>query len=318
MDSRQWFRDAGYGMMIHWGLYALIGGEWRGKRMPYIGEWAQNYFKIPTETYSGLASAFNPLEFNADDWAKTALDAGMKYMVVTSKHHEGFAMFRSECDKFNIYDCTPFKRDVIAELAEACYKYGIKLGLYYSQDLDWHDPDGGGYTRPHNNVGGMGWSNDWDWPDADKKDYSRCFERKIKPQVKELMTRYGDICLVWFDTPCTISVEQGRELYDIVKRYQPNCLVNSRIGNGLGDYKSWGDNQIPDEYMTDGLYESPATLNDTWGYKAFDTNWKSPERVAEIRRHLNERGINYLLNVGPDHLGRIPSIACDILREARD
>ena len=317
MDNKQWFRKAGYGMMIHWGLYALVGGEWRGKRMDYIGEWSQSYFRIPNETYGKLTSAFNPVEFRAEDWVTLARDSGMKYMVITSKHHDGFALFHTKTDPYNVFDATPFGRDIIAELAEACYKYGIRLGLYYSQDLDWHEPDGGGYTRGHTNAG-MSWTNDWDYPDNSGKDYSRCFESKIKPQVKEILTGYGDLCLIWFDTPLTLSEAQSRELYNMVKTYQPDCLVNSRIGNGLGDYRSWGDNQIPDEKMQDGLYESPATLNKTWGYKAFDTDWKPASEVRRIRRHLNERGINYLLNIGPDHLGRIPAPACDILREAKD
>lgn len=317
MNNKQWFREAGYGMMIHWGLYALIGGEWRGRRMDYIGEWSQSYFRIPNETYGKLAGVFNPIEFRAEDWVTLARDSGMKYMVVTSKHHDGFALFRSAVDAYNICDATPFGRDVIAELAEACYKHGIKLGLYYSQDLDWHEPDGGGYTRGHTNAG-MSWTNDWDYPDNDNKDYTRCYESKIKPQLKEILTNYGDLCLIWFDTPATLTEIQSRELYDMVKHYQPDCLVNSRLGNKLGDYRSWGDNEIPDEYMHDGLYESPATLNRTWGYKAFDVEWKQADEVRRIRRHLNERGINYLLNVGPDHLGRIPAPACDILRAAKD
>ncbi len=317
MDNKHWFREAGYGMMIHWGLYSLVGGEWRGRRMDYIGEWSQSYFRIPNETYGKLSSAFNPIEFRAEDWVTLARDSGMKYMVITSKHHDGFALFHSKTDQYNICDAAPFGRDVIAELAEACYKYGIKLGLYYSQDLDWHEPDGGGYTRGHTNAG-MSWTNDWDYPVNDKKDYTRCFESKIKPQIKEILTNYGDLCLIWFDTPLTLSETQSRDLYDMVKTYQPDCLVNSRIGNGLGDYRSWGDNQIPDENMRDGLYESPATLNKTWGYKAFDTDWKPASEVRRIRRHLNERGINYLLNIGPDHLGRIPAPACEILRNAKD
>lgn len=317
MDNKQWFRHAGYGMMIHWGLYALVGGEWRGKRMDYIGEWSQSYFRIPNETYGRLTSAFNPVEFRAEDWVTLARDSGMKYMVITSKHHDGFALFRTKTDPYNVFDATPFGRDIIAELAEACYKHGIRLGLYYSQDLDWHEPDGGGYTRGHTNAG-MSWTNDWDYPDNAGKDYSRCFENKIKPQVKEILTGYGDLCLIWFDTPLTLSEAQSRELYNMVKTHQPDCLVNSRIGNGLGDYRSWGDNQIPDESMKEGLYESPATLNRTWGYKAFDTDWKPASEIRRIRRHLNERGINYLLNIGPDHLGRIPAPACDILLEAKD
>lgn len=315
MDNKEWFKSAKFGLMIHWGLYSLPAGEWKGKRMKFIGEWLQSYFRIKNSEYGRLAEIFNPIEFNAEEWVRLAKDSSMKYIVVTSKHHDGFALSHSKVNKYNLYDATPFKRDAIAELAEACYKHGIKLGLYYSQDLDWHEPHGGGYKSGHTNCGCMSWTNDWDFPDNDKKDYSICFENKIKPQVKEILTNYGDLCLIWFDTPRTISPEQSKELYDMVKYYQPNCLVNSRIGNGMGDYRSMGDNQIPDEYMTDGLYESPTTLNDTWGYKSFDNNWKPAEKVLSIKNHLNERGINYLLNVGPDYLGRIPAPAQDILRE---
>lgn len=315
-EAYTWFKSAGFGMMIHWGLYCLPAGEWKGKRMPHIGEWVQSMYRIPNTEYHQLAKAFNPILFSADEWAQLAVDAGMKYMVVTAKHHEGFAMYHSKVSSFNVVDATPFGRDVIGEIANACARKGLKLGLYYSQDLDWSDPDGGGYLSPHDNCGEMAWTNDWDFPDNAHKNYTAYFERKAKPQVKEILTQYGDLCLIWFDTPHTISPKQSKELADMVHTYQPKCLVNSRIGNGMGDYRSWGDNQIPDEYMTDGLYESPATLNDTWGYKSFDNNWKDAKKVLDIKEHLNARGINYLLNVGPDYLGRLPAPAIDTLREA--
>ena len=315
MDSKKWFKEAKFGMMVHWGLYSLLSGEYKGKRMPYIGEWAQSYFQIPNAEYHKLAGAFNPIYFDADEWVKLAKDAGMNYMVVTSKHHDGFAMFKSEADSFNIVDATPFKRDVIAELAESCYKHSLKFGLYYSQELDWCEPDGGGYKPKNLNCDCMSWSNNWDFPNEDEKDYSRCFEKKIKSQVKEILTKYGDLCLIWFDTPHVIKPEQSKELYDMVKKYQPNCLINSRIGNNMGDYTSAGDNEIPDDYKGDILFETPATLNDTWGYKAYDQNWKNAKKIIEIKNHLNERGINYLLNVGPDYLGRIPAPSIDILKE---
>ena len=313
MDKYEWFRSAKFGLMIHWGLYCLPAGEWKGQRMDYIGEWIQSKYRIPNAEYHRLAGIFNPILFDADEWVRLAKDAGMQYMVVTAKHHEGFAMFRSKADAFNIVDATPFQRDVIGELANACARHGLKLGLYYSQELDWSEPNGGGYGRGHTNYG-MSWTNDWDFPDNEHKNYTQCFEDKIKPQVRELLTNYGDLCLIWFDTPYVISPQQSRELADMVHTLQPNCLVNSRIGNGMGDYRSWGDNQIPDEQMPEGLFETPATLNDTWGYKSFDNNWKDPEKVLGIKQHLNERGINYLLNVGPDYLGRIPAPAAEILR----
>ena len=315
MNKEDWFRQAKFGLMIHWGLYSLLGGEWKGQRMKEIGEWIQSCYRIPMAEYSRLTEAFNPIFFDAEEWVRMARDAGMKYIVITSKHHDGFALYHSKVDSYNVVDATPFGRALIGEFAAACRKYGLKLGLYYSQDLDWHEPDGGGYLSGHTNCGFMSWTNDWDFPDNAAKNYAAYFEKKVKPQVRELLTEYGDLCLIWFDTPRTISPEQSRELAEMVRYYQPNCLINSRIGNGMGDYRSMGDNEIPDSFFGDELVETPATLNDTWGYKSFDNNWKSPERVLELKRHLNQRGINYLLNVGPDGLGRIPAPALEILRE---
>ena len=139
----QWFQDARFGLFVHWGLYAVPGGEWKGETMGYIGEWLQARFRIPNREYAALADKFNPIEFDADAWVLLAKRAGMRYVVFTAKHHDGFAMYRSAVDSFNIVDATPFGRDPLKELAEACRKHGLKLGLYYSQDLDWSHPDGG-------------------------------------------------------------------------------------------------------------------------------------------------------------------------------
>jgi len=316
--AKQWFREAGFGLMIHWGLYCLPAGEWKGRRMPYIGEWAQAYFRIPNAEYHPLTKVFNPILFNAEDWVRMAQDAGMKYIVITAKHHEGFAMYHSKYSSFNIADATPFRRDVVGELAEACRKYGMKLGLYYSQDLDWSEPNGGGYLTGHTWDGGeTAWTNDWDFPDNAHKNYTQCFETKIVNQVEEILTQYGELCVIWFDTPLTISPEQSRILVDMAHHHQPGCLVNSRIGNGMGDYTSMGDNEIPDGRKEGGLFESACTLNDTWGYKSFDNNWKSAEKVLAIKRHLNENNLNYLLNIGPDYLGRIPAPALEIFSALR-
>ncbi len=324
MNNKEWFREAKFGMMIHWGLYSLLAGEHRGQRYDNndkivgewapVGEWVMSRYRIPIAEYEGLAKIFNPIYFDADEWVSMAKAAGMTYFVITSKHHDGFALFKSENDPYNIVDATPFKRDVIKELSEACRRHGLKFGLYYSQELDWHEAHGGGYDwNGKLDYKGCMWTNDWDFPGL-KKDFSICFEKKIKPQVKEILTKYGDLALIWFDTPGVITPEQSRELYDMVKEYQPDCLINSRIGNGLGDYKSCADNEIPDDYKTE-LYESACTLNDTWGYMAFDNNWKSAKKIIETKNHLNERGINYLLNIGPDYLGRFPVPAMDILKE---
>ncbi|MDR0287004.1 MAG: alpha-L-fucosidase [Clostridiales bacterium] len=315
MNNKEWFNKAKFGMFIHWGLYSVLGGEWKHERTPGLGEWIQAYSRIPNSEYEKLAQAFNPVFFNADEWVSLAKNAGMEYIVLTAKHHEGFALYRSETDSYNVYDATPFKRDIVKEFAEACKKQGLKLGLYYSQDQDWHEPDGGGYAYPYPNVCGEHWSNDWDFPDNGAKDYSRFFTGKVLPQVEELVTKYAEIALIWFDNPITLTKEQGQALYDLVKKHQPDCLINSRIGNGLGDYRSMGDNEIPDNDFKQELVEAPTTLNDTWGYKSFDQNWKSADEVIKIKKHLNERGVNYLLNVGPDWLGRIPVPAQDILRK---
>ena len=326
-ESRRWFKEAQYGLMVHWGLYALLGGEWRGRVMPGIAEWAQAYFRIPNAEYAALAKAFDPIFFDADEWVRIARDAGMKYVVFTSKHHDGFAMFRSKVSRFNVVDATPFGRDVVGELAEACRKHGLRLGLYYSQDLDWSHPDGGGYTRPDDWCGGSAWTNNWDFPDKARKDFARYFEEKAKPQVEEILTQYGDLALIWFDIGSTLTEDQAFDLYSLVRRHQPGCLVNSRIGGGsrqgtnkrmVCDYTSSGDNEIPTDDKGAMLYESCATLNDSWGYKPTDQNWKSAEKVRATREHLKALGANYLLNVGPDALGRIPAPAAQILREAGD
>ncbi len=314
-NTKKWFKEAGFGLMIHWGLYSILGGEWKGKRMDYIGEWIMSKYEIPIKEYEKLAEIFNPIYFDADEWVETAKAAGMEYIVITSKHHDGFALFHSKVDKYNVVDATPFGRDIIKELADACARHDMKLGLYYSQNIDWHEPHGGGYDMRyyHGNVGGMSWDNDWDFPDRDKKDYTIVYEKKIKPQIEELLTNYGELCLFWYDTPFGLPEEYSQKLYDLVKKHQPNCLVNSRVGNGLGDYRSCGDNKLPEEY-TEELIESPITLNHTWGYKSFDNDWKSPEKVEEIYNKCRALGANLLLNIGPDHLGRLPAPSVDILK----
>ncbi|MCQ2484212.1 MAG: alpha-L-fucosidase [Clostridia bacterium] len=335
MTNIEWFKQAKYGMMLHWGLYSLLGGEYKGQKVRDYAEWIQSYFQISIAEYEKLASAFNPIGFDAEEYVKFAKDCGMNYIVITTKHHDGFALYHSECDKFNVYDATPFHRDILGELSAACRKYGLKLGIYYSQDLDWHHPHGGGYNS--NGVfynSGTTWDNSWDF--KGEKNFDICFNEKILPQIKEIMTNYGDICLAWFDVPMTISAEQSELIYKTVKDLQPDCLINSRLGNGKYDYVSLGDNEIPEkiEMKPDeeidyqdiggfkpspyGLYESACTLNDTWGFSYYDKNWKSAEKLAQNKAHLNSLGINYLLNVGPDPLGRIPLEARNLLIKVRE
>ncbi len=313
MDKKR-FSEAGFGLMIHFGLYSLLGGEWQGKRMDYIGEWIMSKYEIPIGEYERLCAAFNPIYFDADAWVRLAKEAGMRYIVVTAKHHDGFAMYHSRVDSYNIVDRTPFGRDLVGELADACRRHGMKLGLYYSQLLDWHERDGGGYAKEfdHSNFG-MSWDNDWDFPDREEKDYRRLYEKKIKPQVEELLTQYGDLFLIWFDTPIDMPRELSEDLVATVRRHQPHCFINSRIGNGLGDYTSCEDNALP-AAGSEGVFEAPITLNHTWGYKAFDNDYKSADEVREILGRCRAAGANLLLNIGPDPLGRLPAPAVDVLK----
>ena len=249
-----WFKQAKYGMFIHFGLYALPAGEWKGKTIPGIGEWIMNRAKIPVAEYELLAKQFNPSKFNADEWVQLAQDAGMKYMVITSKHHDGFALFDSKVSTWDIADATPFKRDLLKELAAACLRKGMPLGFYYSQAQDWHEKGGAG--------------NDWDFgpdqgPDGKElKDYDGYLRGKAEPQVRELLTSYGPVALIWFDTPRMMSKERGQRFVDIVRQLQPKTLIDGRLGVA-GDYVSTGDNVIPGTAPADA-WEVPATINHTW------------------------------------------------------
>jgi alpha-L-fucosidase len=300
-DKRlRWFREARFGMFIHWGLYAVPAGEWKGKLIPGIGEWIMNRAKIPVAEYEQLAPQFNPVKFNAEEIVSLAKNAGMKYIVITSKHHDGFAMYHSKVSKFNIVDATPFKRDPLKELAAAAQKAGIKLCFYYSQTQDWHEPDAVG--------------NDWDFKDERKKNFAKYLEEKVKPQVREILTNYGPIGLIWFDTPRNMTKAQSQELVDLVHSIQPDCLVSGRVGNGVGDYDSAGDNQISVGKVRRD-WETPVTMNDTWGFKKDDTNWKPTSILIRQMVQVASRGGNYLLNIGPTAEGTIPKPSVDRLTE---
>ena len=296
----EWFRDARFGMMIHWGLYSVPAGEWKGKPIAGLGEWIMNRAKIPVKEYEQLAPQFDPEKFNAEEIVRVAKNAGMKYIVITSKHHDGFAMYHSTVSKYNIYDATPFKRDPMKELADAANKAGIKLCFYYSQTQDWHEPDAVG--------------NDWDFSADSKRDFQKYLDEKVKPQVTELLTNYGPIGLIWFDTPRNITKEQSQELVDLVHRIQPNTLVSGRIGHGLGDYDSAGDNQIS---MSGAkrIWETPVTMNDTWGFKKDDMNWKPVSVLVRQLVQVISQGGNYLLNVGPTSEGLIPQPSVERLAQ---
>lgn len=291
-----WWREARFGMFIHWGVYAVLAGEWQGRRIPGIGEWIMHRGRIPVDEYAALTRRFNPVCFDADAWVQVARDAGMKYLVITAKHHDGFAMFRSS-HAYNIVDATPFGRDPMKELAAACQRHGVRLCFYYSQDLDWHAPGGSGH-----------------WEEAFPAErFARYLEEKVKPQLRELLTNYGPIGLIWFDVPAAVSREQSHALRDLVHALQPDCLVSGRVGHDAGDYGSLGDNQIP-AGRVQGDWETPATLNDTWGYKHYDHNWKSVDYLLRLMVQCASKGVNYLLNVGPTAEGVIPAPSVERLR----
>jgi len=294
----EWFREAKYGLFIHWGLYALPAGEWNGKRSPGLGEWVMLRSHVPVKQYEQLATRFNPVKFNADEWVKVAKDAGMKYIVITSKHHDGFALFKSNASTYNVVDATPFKRDVLKELADACARAGIRLGFYYSQSQDWHEPNGAG--------------NDWDFPADDKKDYDQYLRTKAEPQIRELLTGYGKVALIWFDTPRMMTGDRPHRFTRLVRQLQPDTLIDGRLG-AEGDYTSTGDNVIPPN-VSGEAWEVPATINHTWGFRKDDTDWKSPGHIAFKLVDIVSKGGNYLLNVGPTAEGVIPQVSQDILR----
>lgn len=332
MDTIQWFKEAKYGLMIHFGLYSVLGGVYKGKKSKAYAEWIQSACAIPNSEMEKIAQAFNPIYFDAEEWAKFALDCGMKYIVITTKHHDGFALFQSDADRYNCHDFSIFGRDIIGELSAACRKYGLKFGIYYSQDLDWHEKNGGGYKTAPVGCAGVSWDNSWDFPNKEEKDFNITYRNKILPQIEEIMTKYGEIALAWFDMPMTLTPEQSEEIYALVKHHQPNCLVNSRLGNGKYDYVSLGDNEIPQKLDTEtqtvdfnsidgfkpspyGFYESACTLNRSWGYCSWDHRYKNAEQILTNKTKLSALGINYLINVGPDHLGRFPIEAQEVLKE---
>jgi alpha-L-fucosidase len=295
----EWFREAKYGLFIHWGLYAIPAGQWQGKRIPGIGEWIMNRAQIPVKTYEQLAKQFNPVKFNAEEWVQLAKDAGMKYIVITSKHHDGFALYDSKVSTWDIVDATPFKRDVLKELAAACAKAGIRLGFYYSQAQDWHEPNGAGNT--------------WDFlADETKKDFDQYLRDKAEPQIRELLTGYGPVALIWFDTPRLMTEARAKRFVDTLRTLQPNTLIDGRLGIN-GDYVSTGDNVVPSDVLGEA-WEVPATLNHTWGYRSDDHDWKSPQTVIFKLIDIVSKGGNYLLNVGPTAEGVIPQPSQDVLR----
>ncbi len=291
-DARMhWWREARFGMFIHWGVYSVPAGVYHGQEVAGIGEWIMCQGKIPMAEYQMFAKSYNPVKYNPDDWVRLAKAAGMKYIVITAKHHDGFANFDTQASDWSIVKATPYAKDVLQPLAAACRKYGMKLGFYYSQAQDW-------------NNGGSECSGSWD--PAQKHNMDEYVDKIAVPQMKELLSNYGEFpAVLWWDTPCDMSKENADKLISVLK-LKPGIIHNNRLGGG---YK--GDTETPEQFVpATGFpgrdWETCMTMNDTWGFKSHDQNWKSTETIIRNLVDIASKGGNYLLNVGPTSEGLIP------------
>jgi alpha-L-fucosidase len=312
-DSRmQWWRDATFGMFIHWGVYSIPAGVYKGQEVKGIGEWIMETAKIPIPEYEQYGKQFNPQKFNAKEWVGVAKEAGVKYIVITSKHHDGFCIWDSKVSNYDIMDFAPFKRDILSELTAACKEAGIKMCFYHSI-LDWHQPDAKSEKYPHQSTA--------------HPVFSKYREEYLKPQLKELLDNY-DPAVLWFDGEWIPewTEEQGKDLYNYLRNMKPALVINNRIGKGragmqgMNQYKdAAGDFGTPEQEILEGTsdydWESCMTMNDTWGFKKNDHNWKSSEMLIHNLADVAAKGGNYLLNIGPTAEGEIPAPSVERLHE---
>jgi len=303
-DARmKWWREAKFGMFIHWGVYAVPAGTYHGQEIPRIGEWIMFNARIPVAEYRASARRFNPTKYDPDAWARLAKEAGMRYMVITSKHHDGFALFKTRASDWNVIDATPYGKDLIKPLAEAARGQGLKFGLYYSQSQDWVNPGGA-----KNKLGdGAGWDG------AHKGRYDDYLKKVAEPQVREILTQYQPDVL-WWDTTRMMTPERAKPLHDLLA-LRPGIITNNRLGGGY-----LGDTETPEQYIPVTGYpgrdwETCMTMNDTWGYKSYDHNWKSAETLLRNLIDIVSKGGNYLLNVGPNAEGEIPEASIQRLKQ---
>ena len=296
----EWFDSARLGMFVHWGVYSLYGGQYPGVKNGH--EFIQLQGRIPNAEYAQKAATFAPDKFDARAWVRTAKAAGAKYLVYGTKHHEGFAMYRSAVDPYNICTVAGVAFDPLEELAEACREEGIKLGLYYSLGRDWHDPD---VPTAWPEKGGR--SNTWDFPDEDAKDLNRYLVRKAVPQITELMLRYKP-AIMWFDTPEMLSEAQSASILELIRRIDPTCLVNNRINGPRG--REMADFYTIEQKGADSImpphWETCVTLGKHWGYNVNEEP-KSTQKVVELLVDAASKGGNLLLNVSPTPAGEIPA-----------
>ncbi len=303
-ERMEWFNNARFGMFIHWGIYSVPAGAWDGKTS--YAEWIMLQAKIPSAQYEKFAAQFNPVQFDAKQWVQTAKDAGMKYIVITAKHHDGFCMYDSDLTRYDIVDATPYHHDPMKDLADACRAAGLKFCFYYSVP-DWHHPE---FPAKYSQRGFHGDPN----PDADLEKYVDY----VKGQVRELLTHYGPIGIMWFDGGGSFKgtdraqLMHAQEIIDLVHQLQPDCLVNNRLGLPA-DYGT-PEQKIPGQKQ-ENAFEVCMTLNRHWGYNKNDHDWKSPAQVIHNLADIASKGGNYLLNVGPTAQGTFPPEAVRILKE---
>jgi len=303
-EALESWQDLKFGMFIHWGVYSIPAGVWKGEQIEKLGEQIQRHARISDEDYKELASQFNPVNFDAEKIVQLAKSCGMKYIVFTSKHHDGFCMFESEETDFNIVDFTSYKKDIVGELAEACKKHGLKLGLYYSTP-DWH------FNGPNPEI------NPADGKISVFSKVSKENEDYQVAQLKELLTKYGDILELFFDMG-EPTAEQSKRFEQTVHGLQPNCLINGRIMNNQGDFITMPDNHVPDVPLAEVAWESPGTFYHTWGYKSWVKGKPLPEQVKnQVRKlvRINARGGNFLLNIGPKSDGTVQLYEQKVLEE---
>lgn len=315
----QWWNDAQYGMFIHWGLYSYLAGEYKGEITPSIAEWIQNTLKIPLSEYREIMNEFNPERFDADALASLAKGAGMKYIVLTSKHHDGFALFDSKVSDYDIMS-TPYNKDIVKQLKDACAKQGIKFGLYYSHVIDWDHPHAfiGKEEKLKERMNMVDF-------DPDKMDRSIYLKEKAFPQLKEILTNYGKIDILWFDMGGGLSNDEIRQFVKITRELQPEIIISSRVGGEVNasklrremlfDFYTPSDNYFTGDDL-DMPWEMCGTTNGSWGYRKDDQEWRSAKFIASSLMSTVSRNGNYLLNVGPDALGVIPQQAIKNLMEA--
>ena len=307
-DQRmKWWREAKFGMFIHWGVYAVPAGIYKGEKVPRVGSWIMQYKHIPVAEYKEYAKQFNPVMYDPEQWVRLAREAGMKYLVITTKHHDGFALYDSKVSDWDVVDASPYGKDLLKPLVESCRNNDIRIGFYYSHAVDWVHPGGEAQSLDFKPGG--------HWDHVQKtKDMDTYFQEIVVPQVQEILSNYGKIDILWWDGGGWYNVNRKRaDMILSVTNDYPDLLMNNRLG---GDYTC--DWSTPEQYIpATGLdydWETCMTMNDTWGYRSWDDNWKSSETLLRNLVDIVSKGGNYLLNVGPKADGTFPEASVERLK----